>query len=276
MARLDARDIFQTVNILDGLLTAIAGTHALPMGPALGAVAASQAALAAACLCPRCSLVGPAITRAITARAHVALTFDDGPNEALTPRTLDTLAQYGAKASFFCIGTRAQRWPGLVRRAAMAGHSIENHSWRHSPRFALLGSRKLAREIDDSQNLLADLCARPPAYFRAPAGFRNPWLAPLLAERALHYAAWSHRGFDTLDPRPARVLRRLSHHVQPGAILLLHDGRNARDRHGRPVIETVLPALLEDLKARGLRAVDLPTLLGTPAPGERRSARSRA
>ncbi len=276
MARIDARDVFQMVNILDGIVTVVASTHAMPMAPTLGAVAASQAALAAACLCPRCSFVGPTITSAPTAEAQVALTFDDGPNEALTPRILDILARYGAKASFFCIGARARRWPGLVRRAAMAGHSIENHSWRHSSRFALLGSHKLAREIDDTQELLADLCGRPPAYFRAPAGFRNPWLAPLLAQRALRYAAWSHRGFDTLDPVPARILQRVTHHIQPGAILLLHDGRNARDRQGRPVVDTVLPSLLQRLTARGLRAVDLPTLLGSTAAVERLSMRNRA
>lgn len=276
MARIDARDVFQMVNVLDGIVTIMAATHVLPLGASLGAVAASQAALAAACLCPRCSFVGPTITRAPTTQRQVALTFDDGPHETLTPRILNILAQYRAKASFFCIGTRARHRPELVRRLAMAGHSIENHSWSHSPRFALLGSQKLAREIDDAQNLLADLCGRPPAYFRAPAGFRNPWLAPLLAERALHYAAWSRRGFDTLDTLPARVLGRVLRHLQPGAILLLHDGRNARDPQGHPVIETVLPTLLQEIEARGLRAVDLPTLLGTGAPVERPSMRSRA
>ncbi len=276
MARIDARDVFRMVNILDGIVTVVAATHVLPLEATLGAVVASQAALAAACLCPRCSFVGPTITRATTAERQVALTFDDGPNETLSPRILDILAQYRAKASFFCIGTQARRRPELVRRLAMAGHTIENHSWSHSARFALLGPQKLAREIDDTQNLLADLCGRLPAYFRAPAGFRNPWLAPLLAERALHYAAWSRRGFDTLDAVPARVLRRVLRHIQPGAILLLHDGRNACDRQGHPVIETVLPTLLQEIEARGLRAVDLPTLLAAGGSVERLSMRSRA
>ena len=119
----------------------------------------------------------------------------------------------------------------------------------------------LAREIADTQALLTDLSGRPPTCFRAPAGFRNPWLAPLLAERALHCAAWSHRAFDTLDPATARIERRLSRGLTPGAVILLHDGRNARDSAGRPVLETVLPKLLQGLQTRGLRAVDLPTLL---------------
>ncbi len=266
MPGVDARRVFQTVTALDGLMAAVAAGHALPAVPALGIVAATQAMLTAACLCPRCSLVGPVITRVATREPAIALTFDDGPDAALTPAVLDILAEYDAKASFFCIGTRARRFPDLVRAAAAAGHSIENHSWRHSPRFALFGSRRLAREIDGAQQLLADLCGRPPVCFRAPAGFRNPWLAPLLAERALRYAAWSHRAFDTVDPAPARVLRRVSSGLAPGAVVLLHDGRSARGRRGRPVVETVLPTLLQGLRARGLRAVDLPALLGTAAP----------
>ena len=261
MPRLDARHVFQVTNVLDGLLAAGAATHALAAVPALGVVAATQAALTATCLCPRCPFLGPVITRVATTKPEVALTFDDGPDAALTPRILALLAQYDARASFFCIGRRARQTPQLIRVAAGAGHSIENHSWDHSPRFALFGSRRHAREIDDTQALLTDLSGRPPTCFRAPAGFRNPWLAPLLAERALYCAAWSHRAFDTLDPATARIERRLSRGLTPGAVILLHDGRNARDSAGRPVLETVLPRLLQGLQTRGLRAVDLPTLL---------------
>ena len=261
MPRLDARHVFQAVNAVDGLLAAGAAGHAVAAVPALAAIAASQAALAAACLCPRCRFLGPVITRVATTKPEVALTFDDGPDETLTPNTLAMLAEYDARASFFCIGRRARQAPQLVRAAAGAGHSIENHSWDHSPRFALFGSRRLAREIDETQDLLADLSGRAPSCFRAPVGFRNPWLAPLLAQRALRYAAWSHRAFDTLDSAPARIARRLTRGLMPGAVILLHDGRNARDAAGRPVLETVLPALLQGLQARGLRVVDLPTLL---------------
>ncbi|WP_298140000.1 polysaccharide deacetylase family protein [Acidiferrobacter sp.] len=264
MPRLDARHVFVGISALDGLLAAGAAAHTLAAAPVVGAVVATQAALTASCLCPRCPWLGSVITRVTTTRSEVALTFDDGPDETLTPRVLALLAAHDAKASFFCIGTRARAAPTLIRAVARAGHSIENHSWHHSLRFALFGSRRMAREIDDTQHLLADLSGRPPSCFRAPAGFRNPWLAPLLAERSLRYAAWSRRGFDTVDPSPARVARRLAPGLVPGAVLLLHDGHNARDPMGRPVLETVLPRLLKELQGRGLRAVDLPTLLADP------------
>lgn len=261
MSKVDARHIFQAVNITGGLACAAALTHIAPVSACLSLIALSQAGLAAACVCPRCALVGPVLTRVVTRRAEVALTFDDGPSTQLTPWVLETLAQYDAKASFFCIGTRARRHTQEIQAIAAGGHSIENHSHHHRYRFAFLGSRQMAHEIDDAQGALADLCGQPPRFFRAPFGFRNPALAPLLAARHLRYTAWSHRGFDTSVRNPLRVHQRLTHNLSQGAILLLHDGHGAYDNKGRPVIHTVLPALLRELHERGLKAVSLPTLV---------------
>lgn len=266
MLKVDARHVFQAVNLIDGLVGVAALGHLLPFAATLGSVAATQAMLAGACLCPRCPLVGPVLTSVVTARPYVGLTFDDGPNPALTPWVLDTLAQYDAKASFFCIGTRARHQGPLLRSLAAAGHSVENHSESHNPRFALSGSRRLAREIDDAQATLADLSGRAPRFFRAPSGFRNPWLAPLLHERNLCYAAWSHRGFDTLDRAANRVLRRLTSGLQPGSILLMHDGRSPAHTNGRRLIHAILPTFLQYLDHCGWKAVDLPTLIDSHEP----------
>lgn len=261
MLRIDARLLFQAVNLVDGLAGLAVLDHLMPLNATLGSVAATQAILAGACLCPRCPVVGPVLTSVITTRPYVGLTFDDGPDPALTPWVLDVLAQYDAKASFFCIGTRARQESRLVRSLTAAGHSVENHSESHSPRFALSRSQWLAREIDDAQSTLADLSGRAPQFFRAPSGFRNPWLAPLLHERHLCYAAWSHRGFDTLDRVAPRVLRRLTRGLHPGSIILLHDGRSAARTGDRRLLHTILPAFLQYLDHRGWKAVDLPTLM---------------
>lgn len=261
MPKVDPRHVFQTVNLVDGLICVGAAAHLVPVTQTLVWVGLTQAALAGACLCPRCPLVGPVLTHVKTARPYVALSFDDGPDPALTPWILKTLKQYGAKASFFCIGTRARLHRQDVRAIAHGGHSIENHSDHHSYRFAFLGSRALAREIDSAQRTLESLCGQAPRFFRAPLGFRNPWLAPLLAERRLHYTAWSHRGFDTWERDANRLQQRLTRRLKPGDILLLHDGRSGRDHQNRPIIHTALPPLLREIRDRGLTAVDLPTLM---------------
>lgn len=265
MPKVDPRRVFQTVNLVDGVMCAAAMTHLMPLAPNLIWVGLTQVALAGACLCPRCQFVGPVVTRAKTTRPYIALSFDDGPDPALTPWILKTLKQYGARASFFCIGTRARTHRQDVLAIARAGHSIENHSDHHSYRFAFLGSRALAREIDGAQRTLENLCGQAPRFFRAPFGFRNPWLAPLLEERRLHCAAWSRRGFDTWAHDAARVQKRLTRSLRAGDILLLHDGQSGRDHQNRPIIYTVLPQLLREIQDRGLTAVDLPTLLNLPS-----------
>ena len=65
-----------------------------------------------------------------TREALVALSFDDGPHVVFTPEVLEILERYGAKATFFLIGERAERHPELVERIRAGGHEIGNHCWR--------------------------------------------------------------------------------------------------------------------------------------------------
>ena len=110
--------------------------------------------------------------------------------------------------------------------------------------------------------MLAELTGQRQSCFRAPAGCRNPFLAPVLHRMGLTLVSWTRRGFDTRERDPARVLARLTDGLAGGDILLLHDGHAARTREGRPVILDVLPPLLERMQALGLRSVTLPEGLG--------------
>jgi peptidoglycan/xylan/chitin deacetylase (PgdA/CDA1 family) len=228
---------------------------------ALAAIVANYLVLVAAVLFPRGQVLGPNLVRlpaAAAARNEVSLCFDDGPDPEVTPRVLDLLERHQARASFFCVGRRAAAHPDLVKEIARRGHSVENHSQRHSHAFAFYGLRGLRREVDEAQSAIAGLTGRAPAYFRAPAGFRSPLLDPVLAARGLRYASWTRRGFDTVEKDPAAVLRRLTRGLEAGDMLLLHDGFAARTRAGEPVVLAVLPALLELLAQRGLKPVTLP------------------
>ncbi|MDB5966126.1 MAG: polysaccharide deacetylase [Polaromonas sp.] len=227
---------------------------------ALAAVALNHALLTAVGLWPRSTWLGPNLTRlpaAAAARNEIALTVDDGPDPLVTPQVLDLLDHYGAKATFFCIGTRAERHPELVRDIARRGHALENHSQHHRHHFALLGPRGFSRELQAAQDTLTGLSGNVPLFFRAPAGLRNPFLQPTLRRLGLRLASWSARGFDTRTANAGVVQARLMRHLQPGAILLLHDGNAARTASGAPVILEVLPGLLQAMVARQLHAVTL-------------------
>ena len=220
----------------------------------LGLVAGNQLVLLLAVLWPRGSLLGPNLTRlpaSAVRRREISLTFDDGPDPEVTPRVLELLDRYQAKASFFCIGEKVAAEPQLVKEIARRGHSIENHSYHHNHAFALFGVSRLGREVDAAQAIVTSLTGSPPLFFRAPAGFYSPLLDPVLASRGLNYVSWTRRGFDAVSADAQLILRRLTRGLAAGDVLLLHDSA--------PVVLAVLPALLEQISAFGLKAVPLTT-----------------
>ncbi|HUD31972.1 MAG TPA: polysaccharide deacetylase family protein [Variovorax sp.] len=255
---------------LPRLVTASAGLHAAALGAAvwvpgagpwaLGVVALNHVLITGVGLTPRSGWLGANVTRlpaAAVARREVALTIDDGPDPEVTPRVLDLLDAHGQRATFFCIAERAAAHPALAREIVERGHSVQNYTARHRHDFSFLGPRRYAAEISRAQAMLAGITGETPSCFRAPAGLRNPFLAPVLHRLGLRLVSWTRRGFDTRERDPRRVLARLTRDLAPGDILLLHDGNAARTAQGRPVVLEVLPRLLERFETDGLRAVTL-------------------
>jgi peptidoglycan/xylan/chitin deacetylase (PgdA/CDA1 family) len=226
----------------------------------VGALVGNHLGLGAIGMWPKSRLLGPNLVRlpeASARRKEVALTFDDGPSLLVTPHVLDLLDRHGAKASFFCIGERAAAHPDIVREITRRGHTVENHSFRHSNAFACYGPAAQRREIETTQRVISSITGRSPQFFRAPFGIRNPLLAPVLARTGLRYVSWTRRGRDAMSGDAQRVLRRLTRRLAAGDVLLLHDGSSAVTRTGQPLVLTVLPVLLEQIAARGLKSVTL-------------------
>ena len=233
---------------------------------ALGAVALNHAVVTATGLWPRSTWLGSNLRRLpgpSAARQEVAITIDDGPDPQVTPQVLDALDALGARATFFCIAQQAEAHPQLCREIVARGHSVQNHSHRHSHTFSLLGPRAIERELVLAQDAIAQLTGQRPQFFRAPAGLRNPFLAPVLHRLQLQLVSWTRRGFDTVRGDPADVLARLTHRLAAGDIVLLHDRHAARAPSGRPVLLDVLPPLLARFDAMQLRTVTLPQAMST-------------
>ena len=253
---------------MNGFLRASVALHALALGDALArprhwrravaAVACNQAALTLAGMMPRSPWLGPNLNRLPGGGQAVALSFDDGPDLDVTPRVLDLLDRAGMRASFFCIGQRARAHPDLVAEIARRGHGVENHTEHHPYRFATLPPSALRREIMAAQEILTALSGRPPRYFRAPMGLRSPLLQGVLEQGGLKLASWTRRALDGVSGDAPAALRRLTHELAAGDVLLMHDGNAARDASGQAVVLSVLPALLDRLTASGLAGVSLP------------------
>ena len=242
-----------------GAAAAIAGGVSWPW--AAGVLLLNHVGLTTAGLWPRSTLLGVnVLTLPENARLarQIAITIDDGPNPEVTPKVLDILDEFSAKASFFCIGQAVETYPVLAREILRRGHRIENHSYSHPHHFSLMGTRKLREEIMRAQNIIAQTTGHTPQYFRAPAGLRNPLLDPVLQSLDLKLVTWTRRGFDTVTTNADTVLARLETHLKPGDILLLHDGHCANTAAGMPVILEVLPKLLKTLLQKEFRAISLP------------------
>jgi peptidoglycan-N-acetylglucosamine deacetylase len=241
---------------------AVVGTVAQPgiWAWTLGGLVANHMALGCLGMWPRSQMLGPNVVRLprrAIGRNEIALTFDDGPDPAVTPVLLDILDRYSAQASFFCIGERAAAHPDLVRETARRGHNVENHSYTHPNGFALYPPAWLVRELRHTQEAITRITGRAPEFFRPPMGLRSPLLDPVLKCLGLRHVSWTRRGHDAVNGNPTAALSRLTRRLAPGDVLMLHDGNCARARNNRPVVLEVLPVLLERMASQGLRSVSL-------------------
>ena len=245
-----------------------------PWSPAvaLGVPVATHLLTAYAVFKPGCPWLGPVVTRFDAAgRREVWLTIDDGPDPEDNPRMLDLLDRHGARATFFLVGERARRHPALVAAVRAWGHAVANHSDTHAREwFWSFGPRRIAREIDRCRDALGG--GGGSRWFRPPVGMQNPFLAPALAARGMRHVGWSARGFDGVNNHdPARAAARVLAGVQPGAILLLHEG--FRGPRGERLNVHGLELVLAGLAERGYATV-LPGVHG--GDGDVRRAGSRA
>ena len=195
-----------------------------PWWGALPAVAAAGAGLAAwGAMHPAAQIFGPTIRRAGRKNA-LALTFDDGPNPAITPQLLDLLERCGARATFFLIGRFVRACPELAREIAARGHAVGNHTDTH-PNLIWLSSARIAAELARCQEAIAEAAgAGRPRWMRPPYGFRGPHLDAAVRRQGLEgVVTWSVIAHDW-KPQPAtRLIARLRR-VRGGDIVVLHDG----------------------------------------------------
>ena len=234
---------------------------------AAATVLLSQLMLMAAGLWPRSTCLGSNLVRlpsAAVQRREVAITIDDGPDPQVTPKVLAILAQHDASATFFCIGERAAAYPELCRKIVDAGHRVENHGARHPTLCSLSGPAAWRREILDGKQILQQITGQAPHFYRTVAGLRNLFLDPVLHTVNQQLASWTRRGFDTRERDPEKVLRRLTHRLAAGDILLLHDGNAARTSFGEALIVAVLPRLLDTIRLQQLTPVTLARACNLP------------
>jgi peptidoglycan/xylan/chitin deacetylase (PgdA/CDA1 family) len=201
---------------------------------------------------------GPALNRLPGSERVASITFDDGPNPRATPLILDVLKREQLSATFFVLGRHAERWPHLVKRMADEGHQLGNHGYWHRK----LHRRTPAYVRDDLTRGTAAICRASGLtslhHFRAPHGFRNPWVTPIAASLGQRTVGWTLGVWDSARPGAGEIARRALAGMRAGSILLLHDGDGYDADGDRMQTAEALPLIIDGLRARGFRFVTLP------------------
>jgi peptidoglycan/xylan/chitin deacetylase (PgdA/CDA1 family) len=246
--------------------------------PAIAAAAAGITAYGA--VYPRSQLFGSTVCRTNSPR-KLALTFDDGPNPAITPKLLDLLDLYKARATFFVIGKHARDCPDLLKETAARGHVIGNHTDAH-PNLFWLKPDQITVELRCCNYSIVAATGAPPKWFRPPYGMRNPWVGPAARELKQRVAMWTLIPGDwratssewlvpRLGPIAARAERHLNAHATPGStastgdILCLHDGSHRQLNADRLPTLAALEYWLPRWRDLGLEFVTIEDAVSTPA-----------
>lgn len=200
---------------------------------------------------------GPVLGHLPTREREVALTFDDGPNPEATPRILDALGELGVKATFFILGRHAERWPDIVHRAVLEGHQLGNHGYFHR-KLHLKSPFYVKRDLGLGKRAIERAGAHAPRFFRAPHGFRSPWVSAIAGSMGERTIGWSLGVWDSDQPGVTTIVDRTMEGVRPGSIVLLHDGDGYNADGNRLQTAAALPRIINGLRDRGYEFVTLP------------------
>jgi peptidoglycan/xylan/chitin deacetylase (PgdA/CDA1 family) len=200
---------------------------------------------------------GPVLGHLPTDEKQVALTFDDGPNPDATPRILDTLGEYGVRATFFVLGRHAERWPDLVHRAVREGHQVGNHGYFHR-KLHFKTPHYVRRDVTLGKRAIERSGVPAPHFFRAPHGFRSPWVSAIAGSLGERTIGWSLGVWDSDLPGVSAIVNRTIEGVKPGSIVLLHDGDGYNADGNRLQTAEALAGIITGLRERGYEFVTLP------------------
>ncbi|MHC2184053.1 polysaccharide deacetylase family sporulation protein PdaB [Paenibacillus sp. PvR052] len=189
---------------------------------------------------------------------QVALTFDDSPDTQFTPQVLDVLKQYNVRATFFLIGSQAEKYPEIVKRIVREGHVIGNHSYDHKL-FTKLTDEKFKAQVLQTQKTLKSLIGYTPRLIRPPYGEISENQLLWASQQGFRIVNWNVDSQDWKQIKRDQVTNNILNHVKTGSIVLQHTGGGP----GQNLSGTVeaLPTVIQTLQSRGYKLVTLPEML---------------
>ena len=199
---------------------------------------------------PNSGLYGRSVSRGSADARRVYLTFDDGPSRSATAAILEILAREGVPAAFFMVGDFVQREPALARAAFEAGHEVGNHT-QHHIKLHRRGPSRIRRELEEAHGVISGAVGRAPRTFRAPHGYRNPFVGRTVRRLKYTLFGWTFGVWDSARPGAEEIRRRVRARLAPGAVILLHDGDGYDFNGDRTQTAQALPGIIRDARDAG-------------------------
>lgn len=201
------------------------------------------------------------------ARQSVALTFDDGPDDVYTPKILDILARYGARATFFLIGSSVERYPAVVKRIVAEGHAVGNHTYFHS-NLSRMAPWQVLLDLEKAENAFLRVAGRRSALVRPPYGALDPLAVEAVGQKGYRVVLWTVDSLDWRGLAGEAVVKNVLPKLKSGMIVLQHSaGGPDEDLSG--TLEA-LPVIVETLKSQGYRFLTAPEVV-EEIDGQRRA-----
>ena len=209
-------------------------------------------------MAPGSQLYGKTLVRGANPR-HLALTYDDGPNDPHTLRLLEVLAKHEVRATFFLVGRYVQQRLQIVRDLVQAGHVIANHTFTH-PNLTLCSALQTKIQLEECNRAIEDAAGQSPKLFRPPFGGRRPSTLRIARELGLEPVMWSVTGWDW-EAKPATYVEgKVTGQVKGGDIILLHDGGHREMGADRSQTVIATDNLVARYKGEGYQFVTVPEM----------------
>lgn len=183
---------------------------------------------------------------------YVALTFDDGPSNKVTPRVLDVLKEYDANATFYMLGQNVAQYPEIARRVADEGHEVANHTITHANLNAVSADR-VKKEIFESMDQIEKATGVKPETFRPPYGNYNQTVIDNVIASEQSIIMWSVDTLDWQSRNADAVLEKVRNQTKSGSIVLMHDIHSTT--------ADALPQIMEYLTNEGYEFVTVSKLM---------------
>lgn len=191
----------------------------------------------------------------------IALTFDDGPDPVYTSQLLDLLKKFNAKATFFVVGSNAEKYPDLIRRMHDEGHLIGIHNYVHKTNW-LMGPGAVKKQIQRTNNIIHGITGANTHYYRPPWGIVN--LFDFTRRSDTQIVLWSAMFSDWRQKVGAdRLTKRMFKKLRGGEVFLLHDCGGTLGANSDAPREMImaLERVLVEAGKRGLQSIRIDDMI---------------